>query len=654
VPEQDEPMWPSADTDHTSRAQDRQVYDGGATAHLPVPKPGASSDGAGKTDELAVPTTTAQNQFRQNQNQREQRQSEEKTSWFQPVVPVSQPPASPPPPPPPMRQPPPARPEHRQSPPQRPAELRRLPKIPAAPHAVPMRIDPAGEYYPAEATTGADKDVRPTQKPAAPDADFEPVDPPKPPREPQDPAKPKPKRKRRGVLTGGLALLLVVAVGVVVALPQVSNRLELPWAPNKPKGPDPQPTAVSLALHGPDASAAAPTAAGVAQTLSGPAASPALGQLTGSVVDPATGTVLWDRNSGQPLTPASTTKLLTVAAALLVLDHGLQLSTKVVQGSQPGVVVLVGGGDPTLNSLPVGHSSIYPGSAHLDDLIAQVKKATGGAVTKVQLDVNAYSGPVTAPGWAGNDAPSTYAAPVVPVMLDGGRTDPTNDYSQRVANPATAVVQKLAQGLAAQVQPGTVTAPPGAKVLGEVKSAPLTELVNTLLQHSDNTLADAVARQTAIATGAPPSFAGAAKATMDVLTQNGFDLTGVTLNDGCGLSTLNKIPAKVLSEVLAVAAAPDGKDPRTAKLRPMLGGLPVAGGSGTLSTRYLDVASAKGKGWLRAKTGTLSGVNTLAGVVLDTDGRVLVFALMSSGSLPDPGRAALDAVAADLRTCGCR
>jgi D-alanyl-D-alanine carboxypeptidase/D-alanyl-D-alanine-endopeptidase (penicillin-binding protein 4) len=651
VPEQDEPMWPSADTDHTSGAQDRQAYDGGATAQLPIPKTGAQRDGAGGTDELAVPKITAQNQFRQNQNQnqREQRQAEEKTSWFQPIVPVSPPPASPPQP---VRQPPPARPEHRKSPPQRPAEPRRLPQIPAAPHAVPMRIEPNGEFYPAEATTGADKDVRATQKPAEPDANFEPADPPKPPQEPQDP--PKPKRKRRRVLAGGLALLLVVAVGVVVALPQVSNRLELPWAPNKPKGADPQPAPVSLALHGPDASAAAPTAAGVAQTLSGPAGSAALGQLTGSVVDPATGTVLWDRNSGQPLTPASTTKLLTVAAALLVLDHGLQLSTKVVQGSQPGTVVLVGGGDPTLNSLPVGQNSIYPGSAHLDDLIAQVKKATGGSVKKVQLDVNAYSGPVTAPGWAANDAPSTYAAQVVPVMLDGGRTDPTNDYSQRIANPATAVAQKLAQGLGAQAQPGTVTAPPSAKVLGEVKSAPLTELVNTLLQHSDNTLADAVARQTAIATGAQPSFAGAAKATMDVLTQNGFDLTGVTLNDGCGLSTLNRIPAKVLSEVLAVAAAPDGKDPRTAKLRPMLGGLPVAGGSGTLSTRYTDPSSSKGKGWVRAKTGTLSGVNTLAGIVLDTDGRVLVFALMSSGSQPDPGRAALDAVAADLRSCGCR
>jgi D-alanyl-D-alanine carboxypeptidase/D-alanyl-D-alanine-endopeptidase (penicillin-binding protein 4) len=212
----------------------------------------------------------------------------------------------------------------------------------------------------------------------------------------------------------------------------------------------------------------------------------------------------------------------------------------------------------------------------------------------------------------------------------------------------------LAQRLGAQAQPGVVTAAKNARVLGEVKSAPLTELVNTLLQNSDDTLADAVARQTAIATGAEPSFAGAAKATLDVLSRNGFDLTGVQLNDGSGLSQLNKIPAKVLSQVLAVAAGPDGKDTRTAKLRPMLGGLPVAGGSGTLATRYLDGSSSSAKGWLRAKTGTLSGVNTLAGLVMDTDGRVLVFALMSSGPDQNASRAGLDALAANLRGCGCR
>jgi D-alanyl-D-alanine carboxypeptidase/D-alanyl-D-alanine-endopeptidase (penicillin-binding protein 4) len=497
-------------------------------------------------------------------------------------------------------------------------------------HAQPMRIEPTGE-------------VRPAEAPAAEPPVAEP---------PAEPPPPK-RRRRRGLIFGGIAVVVVIAVGVALALPYVSNRLALPWAPNLPKGDIPVPAAVTLSLQPPSSTAPAPTNAGVASALAGPAANGALGTLTGIVIDPATGATLWNHNSDQLLTPASATKLLTTSAALLKLDHGLQLTTKVVAGSTPDTAIIVAGGDPTLNSLPDGKDSLYTGAAHLDDLVAQVKQASGGTIKKVQIDLSAYTGNQTAPGWAPEDAPSTYADTVVPAMLDGGRSNPVDDHSNRVANPAGVLMQTFAQRLGASAA-GTTTAPQGARVLGQVRSAPLTELIDNLLQHSDNNLAEAVGRQTAIASGTPPSFAGSTQATLNVLAQNGFDTSGVSLNDGSGLSTLNKVPAKLLAQLLAVAAAPDGKDPRTAKLRPLLEGLPVAGGSGTLSDRYTDPTSSSGKGWVRAKTGTLSGVNTLAGVVLDQDGRVLVFALMSNGSDANTGRPALDAVAATLRGCGCR
>ena len=85
----------------------------------------------------------------------------------------------------------------------------------------------------------------------------------------------------------------------------------------------------------------------------------------------------------------------------------------------------------------------------------------------------------------------------------------------------------------------------------------------------------------------------------------------------------------------------------------MLVGLPVAGSSGTLADRY-DGLAAGGRGWVRAKTGTLTGVNSLAGTVLDSEGRVLVFALLSNGPNPVSVRPRLDALAAQLRSCGCR
>ncbi|MDQ0378738.1 D-alanyl-D-alanine carboxypeptidase/D-alanyl-D-alanine endopeptidase [Amycolatopsis thermophila] len=642
MPSNDQPEWPSEDSDVTDVSAEEKPADGGATAQLPVPGevslpesatvfvPGPSPDGE-RTRFLATPEprdergaeSTQVIDLRQARTPASERTAGEQASPSEQETAPQQVPR-------PER--PQQQPQPQQRPPQQPPRPQPVPPA-AAPLVQPMRIEPSGEIHPAEVTTG--EEPPPAEPPAAPPE--------------------KPKRRRRGVLiTSIVALVLVIAIGAALATPYVSNRLGLPWAPNLPKADAPEPVAVALSLKAPSASAPEPTPSGLSAALAGPISSPALGTLTGTVVDPASGTTLWDRNSGQLLTPASTTKLLTFAAALLAVDDGTQLSTKVVEGSSPDTAVIVAGGDITLSSLPAGRQSVYSGAAHLDDLVAQVKQASGGTIKKVQIDTSAWTGPQTAPGWAPDDAP-VYTAAMTPVMLDGGLTDPANDHSVRVAQPATTVLQTFAGRLGATAA-GTGKAPPDAKVLGEVKSAPLSELTAHALEASDNTLADAIGRLTATATGAPASFAGAAQATLSVLSQNGFDVSQVSLSDNSGLSPQNKVPAKLLAQILAVASAPDGSDPRTVKLRPLLAGLPVAGGSGTLDNRYEKPGSTAGKGWVRAKTGTLSGVNTLAGVVLDEDGRVLVFALMSNQGNPDNNvvRDALDVVAASLRGCGCR
>ncbi len=94
---------------------------------------------------------------------------------------------------------------------------------------------------------------------------------------------------------------------------------------------------------------------------------------------------------------------------------------------------------------------------------------------------------------------------------------------------------------------------------------------------------------------------------------------------------------------MQAAAGPDQP-----ALRPLLDLLPIAGGSGTLSNRFLDRATDQGPaGWLRAKTGSLTGINALAGVVTDASGRVLTFAFISNDAGPN-GRNAIDALAAKL------
>jgi D-alanyl-D-alanine carboxypeptidase len=464
-----------------------------------------------------------------------------------------------------------------------------------------------------------------------------------------------PRRKTALIVGIAVVAVLALAAGVVFWVPGVAEKLGL--SGDEPAAIAPPPAAVEFrpALAAPGDSAPAPTPDGVAAALAGPAAASGLGALTGVVIDPANGQVLYAKGGGTARVPASTTKVLSAAAVLLAMPHTDQLSTKVVRGDKPGTVVIVGGGDATLSALAEGKESVYPGAPHLDDLVEQVKAT--GPVDTVLVDVGRYTGPDFAAGWERVDIAAGHITPIVPAMLDGGRGDPTKATTARSANPARTIAQAVADRLGATVPAeATTTAKPDAEVLGEVKSAPVVELVDTVLQRSDNVLAETLIRELAVATGKDPSFTGATEAVAAVLKENGFTVEDLLLRDGSGLSTQNRATATLLAEVLQVAAAPDGTDPRTAKLRPLLAGLPVAGGSGTLAGRYQEGPAAEGRGWVRAKTGTLPSVraNSLAGIVLDTDGRLLVFALMADGPDTLQARADLDDVAAALHGCGCR
>lgn len=452
-----------------------------------------------------------------------------------------------------------------------------------------------------------------------------------------------------------LVLAAGIGIGTALSAPGLARAVGLPFGGASSDPPGPVRAVPRLTALG--AGGSVPTSSGVASVLDGRASG--LGDLTGTVVDPATGAVLWQRGPGEALVPASVTKLLTTSAALLTLDPTSRFTTTVVAGPNPDSVVLVGGGDPTLTALPAGRDSVYPGAARLDDLAAAVRAARAGAppVRTVYVDLTRYTGDTLAPGWESADIAGGDLAPMVPVMLDGGRLDPTALDGARTANPAQVVGRELGRRLGAGTPDVALgTAPPGAAPLGSVESAPVDELVRTALQNSDNILAEALGREVARTAGAPVSFAGAASTVTRVLADRGVPMAGVRLSDTSGLSTANRMTAAALAGVLTPAAAPTTNDPRTAALRPLLDGLPVAGGAaGTLADRYgTGTPSASGRGWVRAKTGTLTGTNSLAGVVSGVDGRVLVFAWMSNGIDPATARPRLDGLAAALRGCGCR
>jgi len=303
----------------------------------------------------------------------------------------------------------------------------------------------------------------------------------------------------------------------------------------------------------------------------------------------------------------------------------------------------------------VNAKGLFPGAARLDRLAAQVKKALGGAApTRVLVDTSLFSGPETGLGWDANVISGGQVARIQSLMTNAGRVKPVhNDVGgdPRYADPAIAAGRAFAKLLGAPT--ATVKrgkAPAGGKELGAVRSPPLVQITDWMLGQSDNTIAEAMGRQVALAAGKPATFDDASEAMTGKLRELGLPGDEADLYDASGLSRHNGISPTLLTETLALAA--NGRQPA---LSGIFGGLPVAGWSGTLADRFVTPKTNRGgQGLVRAKTGTLSGVSTMAGELITKDGRLLVFAIMASGADDAEGaKAAIDKVPARLIACGC-
>lgn len=440
-----------------------------------------------------------------------------------------------------------------------------------------------------------------------------------------------------------LVVLLVAAVGTAVIAGLSRPAARSPSAAPAP-GPSPQPVRTAL-LPPAGSSAPVPTSAGLDRALVGALGNRALGpRVAYSVVDVVTGRVLLDHLAGVGTVPASTAKIATAVAVLQTLPPDLRLLTRVVRGAAAGDVVLVGGGDPALAG---AHPAAgFPAAARLADLAAAVRRS-GGPVRRVLVDDSLFTGPPTGPGWKPSYVSGGDVAPVSALMVDGGRLGP-GVHAPRSTDPALQAGRELAALLGLRSAVARTVAPPGAAVLARTASAPLAELVEGMLGRSDNDLAEALGRQVALHQHLPASFTGAATALNAVVGR----LAGAgrfVLQDASGLSPRDRVQPVGLTRLLAAVST----DPRAGAL---LSGLPVAGFDGTLADRFRRGPAAAAGGVVRAKTGTLSGVSTLAGLVRTRAGRLLAFDL-AADLVPDGGtsrsQAALDQVAASLASCGC-
>lgn len=485
---------------------------------------------------------------------------------------------------------------------------------------------------------------------------------------------PAPRRSRKGLIFGILGLVVALAAGAVGYLYLTRDQgtaASDPGAPvvtstsaAKPSVADPAPAAPTLNIAPMQNSKKAPTPQGVAKALAAVTNDKNLASFAGQVLDGETGKVLWSKDPSSAQVPASAQKLITGTALLTSLkDPNQRLLTRVAQGDQEGDIIFIGGGDVTLSARQTGSASVYAGAPTVADLAAQVK-ASGVPVKRIVLDTSYWQGAEIAPGWKLEDIRGSaqsrqgYITKMQALMVDGDRQNPANENSVRTGEPAMTAGKALARALGnADLPIVDGEAPPNPKIIATVQSQPMSILLAQALQHSDNVLAESLAREVAGAKGAPRSFEGATAAMILSLQDLKIDTINVEIYDGSGMSDKNRVTPDVLAQVVRLAV--NGKNPQLSYL---ISGLPVAGVSGTLSAappylRFDDERSKPAAGWVRAKTGSLGSTYVLAGYTPDVDGRVLVFSLVSNASIPGPDkgtRPAQDYFAAILRQCGCQ
>ena len=390
--------------------------------------------------------------------------------------------------------------------------------------------------------------------------------------------------------------------------------------------------------------------------------------VSAAVLDATSGTMLVARGAATAVLPASTLKVLTAAAVLRGWGTQARLRTTVVAATG-GPVVLVGAGDATLSrkstsTWPAGMGARPASLADLATATAKALVAAKRTSVVVAVDDSYFTGPRTAPGWPTSYISGGVVAPVTALSVDQGRSAHAVGSGPRVQDPSITAGKLFAallrtHGITVTGQVVRTKARKDATELAAVQSPPMVDLVERMLTQSDDDLAEALGHLSGVKLGGAASFAGGSAAALAVLKDLGVPTTGVVVADGSGLSGRDRLTADTLVRLLAAIAAdaPASVPGATAPapvLWPAATGLAIAAVNGTLSDRFALPADKAGRGVVRAKTGTLTGVNGLAGLVRAADGRVLAFAFVGDDS-PGPqssARAALDRAATVVATGG--
>lgn len=371
------------------------------------------------------------------------------------------------------------------------------------------------------------------------------------------------------------------------------------------------------------------------------------------------------------------------------------------QGRLAGDLVVVGGADPCLRADLLGHEGVDDPASLLADLLqAQGVRSIAG---RLVLDDGLLDREWLCPDWKAGDIASDYAAPIGALSLHGNclelrlvgagpsaelltlaegyrvrnqleRASSSRAFEAGALRPdaqGTLVVRGsigravdttirvpvvdptelfgrclLAQlrqrGLAPEggllVEAGAGARAPHA--LGRLQS-PLVNAVLLANKESDNGLADHLFKYLGATHGGSGSFAGGERAVREWLAREVLTpVDGVVLRDGSGLSSRDRVSARLLADVLRHMAL-RGDAAGAAFVR----SLPVAGLDGSLAKRMEDKAL---RGAVRAKTGYIAGVSCLSGYARTAGGRLLAFSVLINGFDPRQTNQAMKDIQDDL------
>lgn len=306
----------------------------------------------------------------------------------------------------------------------------------------------------------------------------------------------------------------------------------------------------------------------------------------------------------QQLRPASCQKILTTVAALRTLGTDyryrttLLLDGTIADSTLSGTLYLRGGFDPLFDRT---------------DLLALVDSLTTAGIRRISgrvvFDHSMKDTSTRGWGWCWDDKVTA----LTPLLYEG-REGLEHRFLSALREAGLDVNDDIEYR----------ETPRSATTLAE-RTHNIDQALLPILKNSDNLFAESLFYQLAAESGR--SYADhkrAARAVEKMLAAAGATGGTYQIADGSGLSLYNYLTPRVLVATLRYAYRHD------AVYRHLLPALPIAGTDGTLRKR---MTSGNAQGNVRAKTGTVEGVSTLAGYCTAANGHTLCFAIMNQGIL---------------------